>query len=151
MKPYEQLWEYWREHDEVAPPANPGARGVENLERRYGISLPADFREYLLHACPAAEWFETDSFNSWWEFGRIKNLPEEYQYDLKNPEVASEASAFIFFLDHAAWCWAWAIHCGEGPNRGRIACIDGGKDGFVADSFASFMTQYITDPYQLRL
>ena len=114
------------------------------LESRYGICLPDDFRRYLLEVAPPEELWD-DAGTIWWPLDRIRNIPEEYRSGSSNPAIATEAAAYLFFADYLAWCWAWAICCSDGPNRGRVAFI-GGPDGFVADSFSDFVERYRRDP-----
>jgi hypothetical protein len=59
--------------------------------------------------------------------------------------VARDASKYLFFADYMIWCWAWAIACGDGEHRGRVAVINGVSDRFVADSFGQFVDRYILD------
>ena len=81
-------------------------------------------------------------YGSWWTPARIKNIPDEYEHKISAPDIAAEAKTALFFLDHLMWCWAWAICCGDGPNRGRVFLI-GNEDRFVADSFGEFVQRYI--------
>jgi hypothetical protein len=46
------------------------------------------------------------------------------------------------------WCWAWAVCCSEGPNRGRIAVISD-PSGFVAENFLEFVERYLRDPDEM--
>jgi hypothetical protein len=52
MKPYQILAKYWQDSraDISAGPTDPA--DVEALERKYGVRLTEDFREYSLHAAP---------------------------------------------------------------------------------------------------
>jgi cell wall assembly regulator SMI1 len=116
---------------------------IEALEARYGVSLPDDFREYLLGAQPAEENFDAE-MTTWWPITRIRNIPEEYKHKIRNRTVAASVSQYLFFADHSIWCWAWAIACTDDENRGKIVVI-GDKDPFVATSFTDFVRRYIND------
>jgi hypothetical protein len=122
---------------------------VDALERRYGVVLPKDFRIYLLEALPACGGNMDDAMVTWWEIELIKNIPDEYvnglygPHQIKDAEVAAEQDVYLFFADYCIWCAGWAINCGQGVNRGRIAMIDGVKDSFVADSFSEFVGNYL--------
>jgi hypothetical protein len=118
---------------------------VGALESRYGIRIPDDFRRYLLHVAPSAEATD-EEVTAWWGLGRIRSVPEEYQHEISNSAIATEAGAYLIFADYLVWCWAWAVCCSEGPNRGRVALIGGDPDGFVADSFSEFVERYLRDP-----
>lgn len=115
------------------------------LERRYAIAAPGDFRDYLAAACPADDlWDAEDAI--WWSLRRIRSIPEEYEYPVRNPVVVAEAHRYLFFADFAIWCWAWAIACTDDENRGRVALIGGEPDRFVADSFTEFVQLYLANP-----
>jgi len=117
---------------------------VEALERQYGVSLPTDFKDYLLTCCPVGEsWDRQNTF--WWPFDRIKSIPEEYQHDVTEPQIAAHADQYLFFADYSIWCWAWAISCTTDDNRGKVAIIGGQPDCFVANSFSEFMHHYVID------
>lgn len=48
------------------------------------------------------------------------------------------------------WCWAWAICCSEGPNRGKVAMIGGQPNHFVADSFRDFLAMALADDLRIH-
>ncbi|WP_173202848.1 SMI1/KNR4 family protein [Sphingopyxis sp. BSNA05] len=93
---------------------------VKLLENKYSITLPKDFREYLLKTVPASgtDLMDDDYFD-WWPIDRIKNIPDEYEHSIGNPEIANSGSKYLFFADYLIWCWAWAICCDDGPNYGK--------------------------------
>lgn len=114
---------------------------VAGVENRYGVRLSADFRAYLLNACPTD--FQMDhNWTLWWTLAQIKSIPEEYDHGLNNAEVAADADGYLFFADYLLWSWAWAICCRPGSNYGRVVAIGGGGR-FVAGSFAEFIDRYI--------
>jgi hypothetical protein len=114
---------------------------VAELETRYGINFPADFREYLLEICPTD--FQMDhNWTQWWSLSQIKSIPESYRHRLTDAEIAANAAGYLFFADYLIWSWAWAICCLAGSNYGRVVVISG-KDRFVANSFAEFIDGYI--------
>ena len=135
-----------------------GALGAAELERRElairkveqdnSLALPDDFRLYLLHASPIDQAWD-DEMVIWWPIERLKNIPDEYEQAVKDPRVASNAEDWLFFADFSLWCWAWAICCGEGEDRGRIALVGGSPDRIVAGSFAEFVDRHLSDPNSL--
>jgi hypothetical protein len=118
---------------------------VEVLERRYSVRLPDDFKAYLLAQAPAQESWDDWAFG-WWPVHRIRNIPDEYEHPVDNAAIAAEAPDYLFFADYMIWCWAWAICCSEGINRGKVAVIGAPRDHFVATSFSDFMSRYARDP-----
>ena len=133
-------------HGDCVPHARADAEaGVALLGSRYGIRIPEDFRRYLIEAAPR-EATSDDEMTTWWPVDRIRNIPDECDTEGLHPVIAAEAGAFLFFADYLIWCWAWAVCCSDGPNRGRVAIIGGSPDGFVADSFTEFAARYLRDP-----
>jgi hypothetical protein len=122
---------------------------LAEVERRYAVRLPNDFRAGLKRVGPGVEEIWDDESNLWWPSGRLRNLPDEYAHGSTNPVVARAAGEYIFFADHLIWCWAWAICCGEGKNRGKVAVIGTSSDAFVADSFSDFVARYLADPMSI--
>lgn len=142
--PHERLRRYW--NDDATPVHSVGAdeRALAQLERRYGIELPKDFRAYLLHAAPADDQVDSNS-TEWWSLNRIGSITDICEHELTSSEIASNADASLLFADYAIWCMAWAICCRPGDNYGRVVLISGNNDRFVADSFATFVEQYVAD------
>ncbi len=130
-------------------PRGVGEDQVVALESRLGLSLPDDFRDYLRFWSPPSDTEETDEdVTTWWALDRMATLSEGYEHPVKLPSVQEAANDYLLFADGCFWCWAWALCCGEGPDRGRVVLIDG-KDRFVADSFSDFMRIYLKDPKRL--
>jgi hypothetical protein len=119
-----------------------GAAAASDLERRYAIRLPDDFRAYLSDHSTVEDWMDDRGF-IWWAAGGIKSLLDECgaetPSDQRNETIEEEAAFYIVFADFLSWCYAYAICCSEGPNRGRIAMIGGGRDCFVAEGFTEFL------------
>jgi SMI1 / KNR4 family (SUKH-1) len=148
MKPYEKLLRYWQDTASVRT-VKMNQESVDRLKARYGIRLPDDFRDYLLHACPKEESENMDDEGTaWWPLDRLLNIPDEYPHTITDPAIAKNAAKYVFFADYMIWCWAWAIDCSEDKDPGRVAVI-GGPDRFVADSFAEFVDRYIEDQTQI--
>lgn len=134
----------WLPVESGARPAPDACEWAESLESRYGVRLPEEFRAYVLEAAPSEEGIDAAG-TMWWPPSRIRSIPDEFQGEIDNPVIAAEAGAYLFFADYLVWCWAWAICCSDGPNRGRVAFI-GGPDDFVAESFSGFVERYLCDP-----
>jgi hypothetical protein len=147
LKPYETLQRHWRDTGAGMSTVALSAQSIDSLEQKYGLRLPDDFRDYLLHACPANENWDNDLIG-WWSIDRIKNIVDEHPHKIKDETIERDAAKYLFFADYCIWCWAWAIACGEDQNRGRVVVISG-HDRFVADSFAQFVDLYIDDCHQL--
>jgi hypothetical protein len=136
---------------EGGTPSPQAERTVAALEERYGIRIPADFRNYLLHVAPLQDVMDGEMTN-WFSLDRVRSIPDELaQFSTTphapstHPGIAAEESAYLVFADYMIWCWGWAVCCSDGPNRGRVALITG-DDGFVAASFTEFVERYLRDP-----
>jgi len=139
----ERLRAWWNATDAGVKTRPASEAKVAALEQRYHLTLPDDFRRYLLTACPEGE-NEWDTENTiWWPLHRIRNVPEEYEHPIQDERIAAAADKYLFFADYMIWCWAWAICCADGPDRGRVALIGGLPDRIVADNFDEFVDRYI--------
>ena len=150
MKPYQKLAQRWAA-DGARIRTVTGQPWVTEIESRYDLRMPEDFRDYLVHLCPISlEYDDNDDavFSSWWPLERIKSIPDEYEFDLKNEAVRDESKRYLFFADYMVWAMAWAINCSEDENRGRIVVFSDGER-FIADSFSDFVDQYLRDVGQL--
>jgi hypothetical protein len=112
---------------------------------KLSYSLPEDFREFLRLSSPVGEGMDTEMV-TWWSFGRVKNIPDEYPHALA-PIIYDEGKKYLFFADYCIWCWARAISCADDGSRGKVALIAGHiHDRFVANSFSDFVQKYLSDP-----
>ncbi len=144
---YQELADHWGAQAGQRPAREIVAREVADLERRSRVKLPPDFRAYLLHAAPVDGLLD-DHLNEWWPIAKIRTVAEECRDWSENSfhaEIAEEADRYLVFADGQLWCWAWAICCSPGPNRGRIAVLGGSKNPFVADSFHEFVELAVAD------
>jgi hypothetical protein len=133
-------------HSALAPTFDAEGK-VAALERRYGISIPEDFRLYLLNTAPSG--YYMDEFNTtWWTLDQIRNIPDECSGEMldeaRNPAVVAEEKQYLVFADYLIWCYAWAICCSDGEHRGKVVLIGDG-DPFIARSFAHFVELLLND------
>lgn len=142
LKPYEKLSQFWQRSSSDVPVHGYRESEVAALETKYGVTLPADFRDYLLFACPSEHNYDENA-GDWWPLADIKSIPEEYKHRISDKEIEGEGASCLFFADYMIWCWAWAICCAEGPYYGRVVVIDGLNDRFSAYSFSAFVNAHI--------
>lgn len=122
---------------------------IQEVEQQYRLTLPEDFRLYLLDASPIEQAWDKEMV-IWWPIERLKNIADECPEWLAEPLPAvANPAEWLFFADFSLWSWAWAICCGAGEDRGRIVLIGGSPDRIVADSFAEFVERHLTDPNSL--
>jgi hypothetical protein len=139
--PHKQLARYWRDSGADIRLGSLNLEAVAALEAKYDVTLPAEFRAYLLECAPEDDQVDQNC-TEWWSLRRIKNIPDEYEHALTNTEIEKDAAAYLFFADFMIWCMAWAICCQPGVNYGRVVVISG-SDRFAADSFGEFVERYV--------
>ena len=140
---YNKLIHHWRDlnYDIEFGPSK--EEGILAIEAKYDITLPDDFRTYLLKACPKPHGGEMDeNYVSWWPLKDIKTIPEEYE-DYEQLKIGGGPEKYLFFADHLVWSWAWAICCELGNEFGRIIWI--GDGAIIANSFSDFVEKYIRE------
>lgn len=144
---YEALSTHWALSDPSNYTRRGTSRDVEALEKRYSLRLPEDFRAYLIHAAPSTT-FMDDIGTQWWPPSEIKSISDECPDGPAgqiNHEIEQEKDAYLVFSDYLIWCYAWAICCSNGPNRGKIALIGGLPDTIVANNFRHFLLLELAD------
>lgn len=143
MAPYLTLQAWWsKTAADIETMTTPEAT-IAELETRYKVNLPTDFREYLSHGVPISENWDAEDGN-WWPIQRIKNIPDEYEHPVSDP-IARNTAKHLIFLDYSIWSWAWGISCANDETYGKVTLIGGLPDGYVADSFKDFVERYTTD------
>lgn len=147
----EALQRLWR--DEKPSLSTGGSAAVEDLQSRYGLILPEAFAAYLRSASPDRDWMHGGGI-IWWPPERIKSLRDECGSETPNEqlnaEIEVEADTYLIFADYLDWCYAYAICCSVGPNRGKIALIAVRPDRFVASSFVTFVDLVAADSDRLH-
>ncbi|HEX8624795.1 MAG TPA: hypothetical protein VF782_06920 [Allosphingosinicella sp.] len=141
------------EPDGRPAPSAHGAAVARELEQRYGTSLPDDFKAYLTDSAPESDWMDNNGL-VWWAPERIKNLPDERGTltppEQVNPEIEAEAGRYLVFADYLDWCYAYAVCCSDGPNRGKVALIGVSPDRLAAGSFSRFVELAESDSMRLH-
>ena len=140
LTPLERLLRWWDE------PPSPGVddKRLSDLEQRYDVRIPEDFRAYLKAAMPAGNSFDGEG-TRWWPLDEIKSVREECGSQTGYDPAKGDDRRLVF-ADYLIWCWAWAVDCSDGPNRGRILLVSD-TNRYVAESFDDFLDRYIrSDP-----
>lgn len=135
-----------------APPLGVPERKIAELEASYGISMPTDFRLYLLQAVPSSDYMDDFGF-IWWAADRLKNIPDECGTEaapIGCQAIEADAEHYLIFADFLDWCYAYAICCSQGEHRGKIALIAEGSR-FVADSFSQFVELALDDAREIHI
>ena len=97
---------------------------IRELERRYTVSLPEDFKAYLSASSPVDELWDSES-TAWWHFDRIRNIPTfivQGRYDLVCP---------VRSADDLSRAWPQARYTII-PDAGHSAMEPGTRSALVA-------------------
>lgn len=121
---------------------------IAELEARYAITLPQDFRRYLAEECSVEDRLD-DEWTMWWGLEAICSVADGSEHPIKGELEGVDTNKYLFFADAMAWAWAWAIACTDDDHRGKIVITVGTNDRFVADSFDDFLRLYAENPEQL--
>ena len=118
---------------------------LRSFETRFGVTLPADLREYFLHVDGMGEPFkwDTDLFN----FRPLSEVESIGDRQI----VLEDKSSYFVIADHSIWLPAFAIRLtpsGTGPHP--VIAIESDENGgygqsIVAHSFSEFAERYLTD------
>jgi hypothetical protein len=137
LSPLDRLLGWWGT-------ASPGVSDTElnELERRYAVRLPDDFRSYLKAAMPAGNEWDSEG-TRWWPLRDIKSIRDECSSE-SGYEAAADDEQQLIFADYLIWCHAWAVDCSNGADRGKILIVSDASR-YVADSFDEFLDRYIRD------
>lgn len=138
----------------LQPPSGDALQEVAELETRYAIALPSDFRDYLLEGSSVSGW--NDPFGlGWYSIHHLKRLTDFG--DLAPPEtpaqveISREANSYLVFADYLDWCgYGYAICCSGGTNRGRVAMVCPDPYRFIATSFSNFVALAAADSDRLH-
>lgn len=125
---------------------------VAQLENRYGLRLPDDFRFYLIEALGVEEWSDHVGIG-WYPIERIASLSEIPSEELPgpNPEVLAEPDQYLVFADYLDWCgYGYAICCSEGARRGHVAMVHPSPGRFICRTFTTFVQLVAIDSRRLH-
>src|SRR5689334_13209571 len=114
------LSDWWRATGGAPEIAAGGGATVQEIEKRYGVMLPDDFRAYVAGVAPNEDFWDVEE-GIWWSPDRIKSIPDEYDHWVTDMAIAEKAGSYLFFADFMIWAWAWAICCDDSEDRGKVA------------------------------
>jgi hypothetical protein len=127
----------------------PGARAeeVSAFERGRALTLPADFREYLMTVNGMESGDSDDYMTSFWGLDRLKPVSEVYSPIAGHPAAPGDLVICDIMLD----CFWYALRTGAcGPTAGEV--VMWGTRDFpikVARSFTEFAAAYEADHLSL--
>lgn len=92
-----KLQEWWKRTGAGIVTKEVDERRIIELELRYQLVLPNDFRQFLRHSSPVGVAMDNHTV-TWWNLQRIRNIPDEYAHELA-PIIAEQAKKYLFFAD----------------------------------------------------
>lgn len=134
------LWQ-----NDAPAPAAQGPALCTALEARYGISLPEPFRTYVERWAPHEDDMHSTSGVILWAPDNMQSLADQAKTWSSgtvscNPAIAEQADRYLVFADFLYWCgYGYAICCGKGADRGKIAMVGSPMDHILADDFCTFL------------
>ena len=139
----------WRaEKIEVRSGADPDA--IASFERKYGVVLPADVREYFATVDGMNDNNIDDKTYRFWRLEEVK--PVEDELSDADGIVCSDRFAYpacFVFADYCFHCWDYAVKLTDDPAqsapvyRVTFGEVPGEQ---MAASFREFMERYADDP-----
>ena len=140
----ETLKKHWLSRD---VPINPGVSEatLHDFESKYGVSLPADLRDYFLcvNGMPAGR--TDEALIRFWMLDEAKPLPEGAPA-YANPTYIQNPSSFFLFADFCIWSHAYAIRLSAVPSQSNTVIVVGDTSPVLLfDSFAELVDSYLTN------
>lgn len=133
------------------------AEQVVVFEKRYGVQLPGDVREYF-EEFNGSELGSggpmDDQLLAFWHLSEVRPLSEELP-DSSIPQ----ADRYFVFADHSIWVHAYAIRLSSDPSESTpVVVVYDAAVGEVAPSMSAFFERYLAgdqttlypDPANLR-
>jgi hypothetical protein len=104
MTAHEILTRWWSATNAEIKTCPSTATEIAAIEAHHGVTLPEDFRAYLLAGTPTFENWDAEDGN-WWPINRITSIAEGTSIPLKGT-LAKNASKHLLFLDYHDFAWA---------------------------------------------
>jgi cell wall assembly regulator SMI1 len=139
-----RLHTHWLAQGIELPPGVTEDR-LNEFETHFGVTLPADLREYFLHVDGMGEPFkwDTDLFN----FRPLSEVESISDLEI----VLEDRSSYFVIADHSIWLPAFAIRLKPSATGTHpvVAIQSDEKGGYgstvVAGSFTEFAERYLSD------
>jgi hypothetical protein len=124
---------------------NPGVSQVElsSFEKRYGIVMPGDFRDYFLNVNGMSRYAVDDDVIRFWMLEEVKPL------DLGAPDYSDgiyiqNPKSLFLFADYSIWAHAYAIRLGNAQMQSNEVVIIGNESSItICESFSEFVDAYL--------
>jgi hypothetical protein len=137
----EALKKYWQLQG-IALNAGVSETDLASFERKYKISLPQDFRDYLLtvNGFDSEHWTTDENVIAFLSLNEMQPLSEWW-----SAEIADSDSYFVF-ADHSMSVHVYAIHLSSGlADRNLVVVVYDNEPVNVASSFSEFVEGYLAN------
>lgn len=115
---------------------------VAAKEKLLALTFPEEFREHILRGFLSSDHDDAENMITFWALDRLATVRSELGNDHYN-SANDPLDEYVVFADLMGWCWAWALNCGDGPDRGRIALLKDRDHWHVFNSFSEFADCYL--------
>jgi hypothetical protein len=129
---------------------------IQEFEKRNSVSLPDDFRHYLLRVngmYPQASQDTDRRGFCFWPLQRVVSVVNEFENNPahKNDRIDASLENYFVFADYLQWSWAYAIQLrlGSGLARDIVKVDEPSRSIVIASSFAEFLELYLIDSPRL--
>jgi len=128
---------------QINPPVS--KEDLIQFERKYGVALPADLKEYFLLFNGTSQGNFGDSGYAFFSLEELEPICETS--DLNDEEKSIYHNCFAF-SDYMIWCWGYVIRLNSvaGDNPVLSIYLSSPSDLKVANSFSEFVSIYLEDP-----
>lgn len=150
--PYRKIANYWKSQGLRLPPGNPDET-LRAFESDFKLTLPPDFRHYLLNVDGMAQVGDQDCDRNgfaFWPLRRIKTTVGVWGGDSDVMRGLSDPDQYYIFVDYFQLSWAYAIHLSNRSSESnevmRVGTIPAKT---IAASFTEFVDLYLQNAASL--
>jgi hypothetical protein len=112
---------------------------IAAFERLHSVSLPADFRDYLLRFNGTQGDGDSRMLTFWQLDKLVPMLPER--------AALPEADRYFVFADYMISSWEYAIYFGDTPTlKNQVVLYEYPAQPVVAQTFSGFLELYLQNP-----
>ena len=135
---------HWLSHN-VAFNEGVSADFLADFERRFGVVLPHDMRDYFLAVNGMQEDVTDDEMLRFWPLEEVKPLPSGAPGYATADYIDTPESIFLF-ADYSLWAHAYAIRLSASElSKNEIFIIGGDYPILLFQSFSELVESYLAD------
>ena len=140
----QRLKHHWLSHD-VAFNDGVSPDSLAEFERRSGVVLPPDMRDYFLVVNGMPEDVSDDEMLRFWSLEEVKPLTAGAP-DYATADYIDNPQSVFLFADYSLWAHAYAIRLGAAElSRNEIFIIGGDYPILLFRSFSELVESYLAD------